>query len=119
MAFLDDLYRSPQFIDVFDQQPGRPIGQVDREEIRSAGNVGPSVSHRSLPLIRVPHPLGFSRNKFRDQPNLPKRSCRLALSAAKPNIAHFNLARDPCGRGSRWASPGTRSGINPTYKALL
>jgi hypothetical protein len=34
--------------------------------------------------------LGFSRNKFRDQPNLPGtlevgRCCRLALRAAKPN----------------------------------
>jgi hypothetical protein len=44
--------------------------------------------------------------------------CWLALSAAKPNkVATHSTRRDTPFPDVCWASPGTSSGINPTYQS--
>ena|SRR3989344_6899441 len=47
------LQRRAQTINLFDEQPAAPVGQIDREEIRAAGNNAASVTGHAETVARM------------------------------------------------------------------
>jgi hypothetical protein len=53
MPALDDTDGMTQDIDLFDQQTAGTVSQIDREEIRAARDIGPSVLHPCMSPLQT------------------------------------------------------------------